>query len=87
MVRVYSVYHFQSQHIKQLHDVVVDACAIAPDTVAIARQNNLIEIEKITSDDNNPPPISFPTVDEIEQLIYGAHGEWLIILIDHIKCQ
>lgn len=82
MVRVFSAYQFAGQNILRVNDEIRVACAIDSDHLILAKGTHLIEIcslnttnDDLESDNEIRNLYSFPTVDEVIEMIYCEYGK------------
>lgn len=82
MVRVLSVYHFTDQSVHKIEDAI-DSCLIGSNKLAVATPNLDVEIWELRSTTESSSSFGsgnsyiFPTVDEVEQIIYCPNGNYL----------
>lgn len=92
MVRVFSAYQFAGQSIQCINDDVRAACIIDSKQLVLAKGNHVIEIvtlqkfgkndieaaAAIASNENEiETKFSFPSVDEVKQMVYCKFGKYL----------
>lgn len=72
MVRVISVHHFANQFIQVIEQPT--ACTVAPpNRLLSALMSNCVEVRDLSSD--SEVLFSFPTVDEVIQIIHCLNGK------------
>lgn len=72
MVRVISVHHFSKQHIQTVDQPTASTIA-PPDRLLLALSSHCIEVRDL--DNGAEFMFSFPTVDEVKQIVYCLNGE------------
>ncbi|KAG4069460.1 hypothetical protein HA402_001759 [Bradysia odoriphaga] len=93
MVRVFSAYHYRGQTIHTINDEILATCVMEnTDRIAIAKSNSyIVDIVSLKSNrDNNDLNhndsdklkivLSFPTVDQVQQIAYCCNGNYLVTL-------
>lgn len=75
MVRVISVHHFSKQHIQTIEQPTATAVA-PPDRLLLALSSHCIEVRDLNSEAD--VLFSFPTVDEVKQIVHCMNGKFLI---------
>lgn len=71
MVRVISVHNFASQHIQLVEQPT--ACTVAkPDRLLLALSSHCIEVHDLK--ENGDILFTFPTVDEVTQIVHCLNG-------------
>ncbi|KAJ8982040.1 hypothetical protein NQ317_001734 [Molorchus minor] len=77
MVRVISVHHFASQHIQTVEQPT--ACVVAPpNRLLLALLNNCVEVRDLGNESD--VLFSFPTVDEVIQIVHCQNGDYVATL-------
>ncbi|XP_056637368.1 uncharacterized protein LOC130445640 isoform X1 [Diorhabda sublineata] len=77
MVRVISVHHFTNQHIQVVEQPT--ACTVAPpNRLLSALMNNCVEVRDLNN--NSEVIFSFPTVDEVVQIVHCLNGDYVATL-------
>lgn len=77
MVRVISVHHFANQHIQVVEQPT--ACTVAPpNRLLSALMNNCVEVRDLSND--SEIIFSFPTVDEVVQIVHCLNGDYVATL-------
>ncbi|XP_063922297.1 uncharacterized protein LOC135136807 [Zophobas morio] len=77
MVRVISVHHFSSQHIQTVEQPT--ACTVAPpDKLLLALTSNCIEVRDLKNESD--VLFTFPSVDEVIQIVHCRNGDFVATL-------
>ncbi|CAG9861597.1 unnamed protein product [Phyllotreta striolata] len=77
MVRVISVHHFANQHIQVVEQPT--ACTVAPpNRLLSALMSNCVEVRDLSND--SEVLFSFPTVDEVVQIVHCLNGDYVATL-------
>ncbi|RZC40531.1 Hermansky-Pudlak syndrome 3 protein -like protein [Asbolus verrucosus] len=77
MVRVISVHHFASQHIQTVEQPT--ACTVAPpDKLLLALTSNCVEVRDLQNESD--VLFSFPSVDEVIQIVHCRNGDFVATL-------
>lgn len=77
MVRVISVHHFANQFVQVIEQPT--ACTVAPpDRLLSALMSNCVEVRDLSND--SEVKFSFPTVDEVIQIVHCLNGKCYIHL-------
>lgn len=83
MVRVISVHHFANQFIQVIEQPT--ACTVAPpDRLLSALMSNCVEVRDLSNE--SEVLFSFPTVDEVIQIVHCLNGKFFILNIS-VKLQ
>ncbi|KAJ6643629.1 Hermansky-Pudlak syndrome 3 protein like [Pseudolycoriella hygida] len=93
MVRVFSAYHYRGQTIHTINDEIIATCILEnTDRIAIAKSNSfVVDIVSLKSNDDSNDlnhndneklnvVLSFPTVDQVQQIAYCCNGNYLVTL-------
>lgn len=73
MVRVISVHHFTNQDIQTVEQPT--ACTVAlPNRLLLALTSNCVEVRNLSNE--SEVLFSFPTVDEVVQIVHSIHGNF-----------
>lgn len=76
MVRVISVHHFTNQNILTVEQPT--ACTVAPpDKLLLALMNNCVEVRDLKNEGD--VLFSFPSVDEVIQIVHCRNGNFLLL--------
>lgn len=71
MVRVISVHHFASQNVQTVEQPT--ACTVAPpNRLLLALTSNCVEVRDLSNESD--VLFSFPTVDEVIQIVHCLNG-------------
>ncbi|CAG9830670.1 unnamed protein product [Diabrotica balteata] len=77
MVRVISVHHFANQHIQVIEQPT--ACTVAPpNRLLSALMSNCVEVRDLSNE--SEVLFSFPTVDEVVQIVHCINGDYVATL-------
>ncbi|XP_066997400.2 BLOC-2 complex member HPS3 isoform X2 [Anabrus simplex] len=77
MVRVMSVHHFTSQDIHTCEEPLA-ATTAPPDLLLLALPQHVIEVHNLAKSDR--PSFTFPTVDEVHQMVHSCCGNYVATL-------
>ncbi|CAG9815124.1 unnamed protein product [Phaedon cochleariae] len=77
MVRVISVHHFANQHVQVIEQPT--ACTVAPpNRLLSALMSNCVEVRDLANE--SEVMFSFPTVDEVIQIVHCLNGDYVATL-------